>query len=314
MEPAEGASSSEEGEAPRKHKKKKKGASDEGEAAEAPTGPAATALDVSVGPRFLWRNLTWSPKVPTLSGYSIGHAPGFGAFIAWYPAAHFRGGWVSNVGIATSIEYTPGLVSQTGAGVRYPTSESDYWAGLRGRLIFGPAQVALTLGGGQHSFIFHGDGTAAMRQNLADLPDVQYTYARIGVDLRVTLPANFALMVGGAYRHVVSAGDNNFLIQANQYFPSSKFIAFDAMAAVGYKVFSMLEARAGFDLRRYQMTAGTNAYMVTGATDQYVALWLQAALMIDGYRAGEGGPAAAKPAPAARPEKSDGDDAKGADE
>ena len=35
--------------------------------------------------------------------------------------------------------------------------------------------------------------------------------------------------------------------------------------------------------------------------------------MIDGY-AGEGGPSAAKPAPAARPEKSDGDDAKGDDE
>src|SRR5262249_45411575 len=156
----------------------------------------------------------------------------------------------------------------------------------------GITQLALTLGGGQHSFVFHSQG-AAMRSNLADLPDVKYTYARAGLDLRLDLPSDLALMFGGGYRYVINAGKENYLIQAPTYFPSSTFMAFDANIAVGYKVLSMLEARGGFDMRFYQMTAGTNTYMVTGASDRYLALWVQVALLIDGYKAGEGGPAAA---------------------
>ncbi len=315
-EPEAAPSSSDEGEPSRKHKKKKKAASDEGEMPEEPTGPAGTALDLAVGPRFVWRNLSWSPATPAgLRGYSLSRAPAFGALIAWYPAAHFRGGWVSNIGVATSIEYTPGLVSQTSDGARYPTTESDYWAGVRGRLIFGAAQAALTLAGGQQSFVFH-SGNGAMRGNLSALPDVQYTYARIGVDLRVALPANVSLMLGAGYRFVINAGDQNYLIHTDMYFPNSKFLALDATAGAGYKFLSMLEARVGFDLRRYQMTAGTNTYMVTGGTDQYIALFVQAALLLDGYGAGEGGPSgpSAKAAAPAHADKPAGDDSKGDDE
>jgi hypothetical protein len=309
-EPAEAASSDED-EAPRKHKKKKKAAgaetSNDDEAPEAPTGSAATALELAVGPRFLWRKLSWSPQVMGLSPYSVGHAPSFGAFIAWYPAAHFRGGWASNIGIATSIEYTPGVQSQTGDGTNYPTTESDYWAGLRGRLAFSAAQASLTLAGGQQSFIFHSNLPAVMRKNLTQLPDVQYTYARAGIDLSVALPASFAVMLGGGYRYVLNAGDQGFLIQTSTYFPSSTFSGFDATAAVGYKFLSVLEARAGADLRLYHMTAGSNAYMVTSATDQYFALSAEVVLLLDGYAAGEGGPSAA-PKAAAPATKGDDDE------
>jgi hypothetical protein len=283
----------EESESPRKRKKKHGASSDDAEASEGASheaGAAGTALDLAVGPRFMSRSLAWSPATPMLRGYSLGFAPSVGALFAWYPAAHFMGGWASNVGLAASIEYTPGLVSEASGGARYPTSESDYWAGARGRLIFGSVQASLTLGGGQQTFIFHSSGTAN-RADLASLPDVKYTYARVGVDVRIALPANLALMLGAGYRYVLGAGDQNYLIQTTMYFPNSKFLAFDATAAVGYKFLSMLEARAGFDLRRYQMTAGTNTYMVNSGTDQYLGLWLQIAVLLDGVAAGEGGPA-----------------------
>jgi len=295
-------SSADEGESSRK-RKKKHAASDDAEdsgASEA-AGAAGTALDLAVGPRFMSRDLSWTPGGTTLHGYTLGFAPSVGALLAWYPAAHVTGGWASNVGVAASIEYTPGLNSDGPMNARYPTSESDYWAGARGRLIFGAGAVqgSLTLGGGQQTFIFHGSATAD-RNNLGNLPDVKYTYARAGLDVRVTLPAHFALMLGGGYRYVLGAGDQNFLIQAMGYFPSSKFLAFDATAGVGYKFLSMLEARAGFDLRRYQMTAGANTFMASGATDQYLGLSLQLAVMLDGVAAAEGGPTsshkAAKPA------------------
>jgi hypothetical protein len=148
-----------------------------------------------------------------------------------------------------------------------------------------------------------------MRSNLADLPDVQYTYARAGVDVRVGLPASFSLLLGAGYRYVFSAGSDNYLIQAKAYFPDSSFLAFDVTAGAGFRFVSFLEGRVGFDLRRYQMSAGTNNYMVTGAADQYVALWGAIAIMLDGYAGGagdKGGNGGSSPKPAAH---TDGDDA-----
>ncbi|HTA20789.1 MAG TPA: hypothetical protein VK989_15960 [Polyangia bacterium] len=284
------------------------------------TGAAGTALDLAVGPRFMWRSLAWSPQVMGLRGYTLSHAPSLGVNAAWYPAAHFRGGWPSNLGIGINVELTPGLTSQTSMGDSYSTTATDFEGDVRYRLLLGAVgQLAFLVGGGQQSFVLHDTGTA-MRSALSDLPDVQYTYVRAGVDARFDLPANFALMISGAYRDVLNAGKDGFLLQSNLYFPNAKFVAFDVSAGVGYRFLSMLEAHAGFDLRRYQMTAGTNTYMLSSATDQYSALWVRLALLLDGVAAGEGGPtppsheAAPEPeAPAgAKPEKND--DEKGADE
>jgi hypothetical protein len=297
----------------RRHKKH------EGEAA-GPTGAAGPALDLAAGLRFMSRSFAWSPQVAGLRGYSLSFAPSLGVNVAWYPAAHFRGGWPSNLGIGTNIEYTPGLKSETSTGGSYPTTATDFEGDVRYRLLLGGAgQVAFLVGGGQQSFIFHGTATS-LRSDLSDLPDVKYTYARGGVDAHFNLPASFALMISGGYRYVVNAGKDGFLIQSTSYFPNATFVAFDVSAGVGYRFLSMLEARAGFDLRRYQMTAGTNNSMVSSATDQYSALWLRLAVLLDGVAAGEGGAAAPpreaapesdEPA-AAEPEKSD--DSKGADE
>jgi hypothetical protein len=298
---------SEEAEAPRKHKKRKAETEEEKEEESAgPTGAAGTALDLAVGLRFISRTFSRSPQVPTFVGYTLGFAPAVGVAAAWYPAAHFRGGWPSNIGLGTTLEYAPGLSSQDASGARFPTSESDYEVDGRYRLMLGGVgQVAFLVGGGQQVFIFHSQG-AAMRSSLADLPDVQYRYARAGVDARFNLPANLALMVAGGYRYVLNAGKDNYLIQANQYLPNATFLAFDVTAAVGYRFLSTLEARAGFDLRRYQITAGANNAMVSSATDQYTGLWLQLAVLLDGFAAGEGGAAVAPRKAAPAPSDDDG--------
>ncbi|HEX4407121.1 MAG TPA: hypothetical protein VH560_19915 [Polyangia bacterium] len=300
---------------PRKRKKHEAREADEAEAGATPA--AGPALDFAVGPRFMSRSFSWSPQVPGLRGYSVSFAPSLGVNAAWYPAAHFRGGWVSNLGVGTNIEYTPGLKSETSTGGSYPTTATDFEGDVRYRLLLGGAgQLAFLVGGGQQSFVFHGTATS-MRSDLADLPDVKYTYVRGGIDARFELPASFALMVAGAYRYVINAGKDGSLIQANQYFPNATFVAFDVSAGLGYRFLPMLEARVGFDLRRYQMTAGTNTSMVSSATDQYSALWLRLAFLLDGVAAGEGGAAAPPPkAAAAEPaDKADkADDQKGADE
>jgi hypothetical protein len=286
---AESSDEAEESPPPRKRRKKRAAVEVEAEAADESPRAAGTALDIAVGPRLVSHSIVWNPLAPSLYAYSLALSPSLGGSIAWYPAAHVTGGWASNLGLASSIEYTPGLVSQTSDGLRYPTTESDYSGGVRGRLLAGAFQAALTLGGGQHTFILHSDG-AAQRALLMSLPDVKYTYLRAGLDVRIALPANVALMLGGGYRYVLSAGDHNYLLQASSYFPNATFLAFDVTASAAYRFLPAVEARAGFDLRRYQMTAGANNDMVESATDQYVSYWVQIAVLIDGFAAGQGGP------------------------
>ena len=91
-----------------------------------------------------------------------------------------------------------------------------------------------------------------------------------------------SVALGGGYRYVISAGDVNYLLQTDLFLPDSKVSAFDVAFGAGYRLMSLLEVRAGFDLRRYQISAGTNTHMVTSGTDQFMAFWAALALTLDG--------------------------------
>jgi hypothetical protein len=306
---------SEDSEPPRKRGKKKRGgSSDEAEAVatksggESSSGAAGSALDLGVSSRFITRSLNWN-GASTLSTYSLGLAPSLGATIGWYPAAHVTSGWPSNLGVFVNIEYTPGLSSQRGA-MKFPTQESDYWGGARGRLFLGPVEAALTVGGGQHGFVFRSGG-GADRATLATLPDVKYTFARAGLDARIKLPSNLALMLGGGYRAVFGAGDVNYLVGANGFLPNAKVAGFDGTASLGYRFLPVLEGRGGFDVRRYMISASGNPSMTTSGVDQYLAFWVQLAVVLDGAGAAGGStddddgdaPTEIKPAKKAKQEK-----------
>ncbi|HEX4405349.1 MAG TPA: hypothetical protein VH560_11010 [Polyangia bacterium] len=247
--------------------------------------PAGTALDISVGPRFVWRSLSWSGGM--LTPYSMPHRPALGASIAWYPGAHVTTGWAANIGIAGALELMPGLTSVTNDGVSYPTTATDFWLGLRGRMRWSAVEGALTLGGGQQDFVFHGEG-ASNRLAINMLPDVKYSYFRAAIDLRIAATSALSIFVGGGVRAVLSAGDEDYLLQTSPYYlPSSKILGLEASAGVGLRVLPQLEARAGFDLRRYQISGGANTVGVSSGTDQFTSVWLGLAFLLDGVSGGE---------------------------
>jgi hypothetical protein len=286
--------------------KKKKKADEAEEVDGAGAAPALQALEIGVGPRFIKRTLTWANMAVT--GYDMPLSPAIGLTIAWYPVAHFHGGWMSNIGVAISAEYLPSYKSTTKSdGKSYPTPENDYWGGVRGRLPLGPVEAALTLGGGQHAFVFR-SGSNSDRATLMTLPDVAYTYARAGLDLRIALPAGFSAALGGGYRYVLNAGETNYLVQGPSFFPNAKITGLDVTAGVGYRVLSFLEARGGFDLRRYSIATHASGAQpaVPSGTDQTIALWLQAVFIIDGAAGAEAAPAR-KPAPATSDDEGDGE-------
>jgi hypothetical protein len=287
--------------------------------ATAAAAPAGTALDLSVGPRFVWRSLSWGSG-GTLTPYSLPRRPAFGAALAWYPAAHVMGGWASNLGVAGALEIMPGLTSLTADGTGYPTTATDFWLGARGRMRLGQVEGALTLGGGQQAFVFHSEG-AANRYTINMLPDVKYSYGRAAIDLRIAATPALSIFVGGGVRYVFSAGDENYLLQTSPYYlPSSKILGLEASAGVGYRVLPALEARAGFDLRRYQISAGANTVGVSSGVDQFTSIWLGLAFLLDGVSGGEPPAAEAhdkpakKPAPADAPADGDAEPSKSGDE
>jgi hypothetical protein len=256
---------------------------------EAAGGAAPLALDASAGVRVVSRDLSWNRDVNNaLQPFSMGNEAAFGFQLAWYPGAHFTSGWASQLGIAASGEYVPDVSAQTMNGAAYPASDSDYWGGLRGRMPLGPADGMLTLGYGQHAFLVR-SGTNASRADLA-VPDVKYSYLRVGADGRLRLPANFSLLAGVAYRAVLDAGKGVYQAQSDAYFPRLSVVAIDASLAVGFRFLSMFEARLGADLRRYGLNMhpnpATDTIIVSGAVDQYVAYWLDVAVLLDGKPGG----------------------------
>lgn len=257
-----------------------------------PSGAAGTALDLAVGMRLFSRNLTFAPGGTALRDFSVSGRSALGIAGAWYPAAAYRADWLANLGVGAAIEWVPGLDSVTSGGVSYPTTAADLRADVRYRLMLSNGgQIAFAVGGGQQSFVFRSDGTA-QRTDINYLPDVQYSYMRMGVDARIVLPADLSLLLAGGYRYVPSAGKQDYLIQESSYLPGSSVVAFDVGAGVGYRFASAVEARAGFDLRRYQFSGGTNTAVASSASDQYTAFWLQVAILLDGIGATEDHPPA----------------------
>jgi len=238
-----------------------------------------------VGPRLVSRDLSWHKDLlGVMTPISVGNAPAIGFQGAWYPASHFTRGWLTYLGIVAAGEYTPSATAQASGGASYPASASDYWGGVRLRNPFDGWDGSLTAGYGQHAFLIR-SGTAAPRADLA-APDVSYSYLRIGADARVRLPGRFALMAGLAYRHVLSAGTTEGTgAQSQAFFPKATLTAIDANLAVGFRINPLIEARLGADLRRYGFDMHPDAMdmrIVSGAIDQYVAYWLDLAIVLDG--------------------------------
>jgi hypothetical protein len=241
------------------------------------------AVDASVGPRIVSRDLSWNKDIKNVLGkISQGGEPAVGGELAWYPGAHFTRTWPASFGVVFSAEYAPGTTIATSNG-RFGTTDSDYWGGLRLRLPIGVGDAAVTFGLGQQVSLLQGlDGTDRTSLNV---PDVRYSYLRAGFDLRIYVPAGVGVLVGAAYRDVSGAGTGSFEAQSTDFFPRLTTTGLEVSAAIGYRFVPSLEGRIGFDVRRYGLDThpqNSDPVLVSGALDQYVSFWLSLGVLIDG--------------------------------
>ena len=276
----------------KKAKKAKRSSDDDDDDEEGGGGTGAfPALVLEIGPRFLSRNLSYSKDFGSaILPFVVNYRTAMGFSAVWFPAAHMTKSFISNVGLVVDGEYASTFISKSpppdSAG--YPTKSSDYFGGVRVRTLLGTfLEPSVTAGLGHHAFVF-GSGPGAPR-NGVNVPDVDYSYLRLGGNVRLQLPAGISVMAGAGYRAVLSPGKQAYQIQSAQYFPRATVTAFDALAAVGYRIHPLVEARVGYDLRHYVFktnAVASDPIPLGGFADHYQAIWVHLAVVVDGMGGG----------------------------
>jgi hypothetical protein len=243
-----------------------------------PPAPVGRYLDLSVGGQAFSRSLAYHQQVtPTLREYQprlLGDAV---LALQYYPGAQFAEGFVSNIGLEVNAEQSFALKSTTPPpnAANYTTQIHDYNGGVRVRLPLESLTPFISIGYGDHAFKM----TGANRGSLV-LPDTDYKYVRAVVGLQVPLASGVSVAASGGYRYVLSPGDIK-----TTYFPHLAVGGMEAKLYVGYALTSMIEARIGFDYRRYFYTfhsTNNDMFIAGGAVDQTYAGSLSLAITLGG--------------------------------
>jgi hypothetical protein len=274
---ASGEGDDADGDAPVVHKKWKRTADEGGE-------PAPVALELSAGPRAVHRTFDFhsplSDFYPTLMApysYSLPAGPAPFVELGLYPAAFAGRGVLSHLGIIASYEKLIGTKTSF-QGTTNSTSGQQLEVGLRGRLPLGVHEVGLGAAYGKHSFhvtdMDVGPGPTAV------VPNVDYTFVRVGADARL----RFAALSFGAHVGTRFVSDTGAL--GKSWFPSTKTTSIEAGVSAGYHLTPVFEVVVGGDFLRYAFDFNpvplTNPIIAGGAVDQYISGFLALRVSISG--------------------------------
>ncbi len=220
-------------------------------------------LEASIGPRAIFRTLTFSDNYSGVPGYRLPGAPGVAGEVSFFPAARM-GTWASNIGVVGAFESTLGATTQNqGGAAPSPTRHLGYRVGLRSRVPV--AFAALLLGadyGEQHFILQLPEGAMS--------PESHYGFVRPTVSGRVTL-GRLSFELSGGYLHILDAAG----LTAAGKFPRATIRGGDAATSVAYAFDRGLQVQVGADYRRYAYTMNAqqgDALLVGGALDEYLGL------------------------------------------
>jgi hypothetical protein len=208
--------------------------------------------------------------------------------VVWYPIGALAGGPMQHLGIEAAIEQAFGLRSAAGAdgsalaGKTFGNSVHEYAGGVRYRIPFGAGhQVWISGTAGEHAFVFTSPSDCSGCRAMLHIPNTIYRYGRPGFGLRLQLPNNLSVAVGGGYRYIFNGGGADL----GAYFPHRTVAGVDADLALGYLVTRNVEIRGSGQVRRYFYDMHSKAgdtYLAGGAIDQYWTVGLGMAVLLGG--------------------------------
>jgi hypothetical protein len=228
--------------------------------------PTHPALMLYVGPRFMWRVLNYEGTT-TLSNYKNEFAsPGVSAAIGgvWYPGAHTRNDWVSDLGLELDFDYTIGLKSKQG-NEELSTTAYRLDVGAIYRIPLDTFEPRVRVGYVMQNFEV---------EKAATLPPVNYGSVRLGGGVAVHIIEQLTLDISLAYFMTLSTGD----LESAAYAPDASASAFQAVGGAIIRFTDAYGMRVDFDFTRYYQDFGksTNATIMLpdSGTDDYRRLTL----------------------------------------
>lgn len=224
------------------------------------------ALIASIGPRMMWRSLAYDgPTI--LSSYSShssdGGSPAINAAlnVLWFPGAHYRSDWLSDLGLEGDLDYSMGLKSKQ-EGKELDTKAFEISVGAIYRISLDAFEPRFRLGYVNHTFdVDVPSGTP--------LPAVSYSALRLGAGTVVNILDSFNFDVGFSYLLVLDSGDVGSKAYASDL--STKGWEVGGGATVRFK--EVYGVRAGVDFRRYNLdfkSMNASLLLPSSATDDYL--------------------------------------------
>jgi hypothetical protein len=209
---------------------------------EGPTSRSALhpALIAWLGPKLMWRSLAYTGSTGLSSYKNEVGSPGVNLAVGatYYPGAHWRNDWLSDLGLEFAFEYTVGLSSKQG-GEKLSTTAYELDAGAIYRFPLDTFEPRVRAGYLLQTFEVP-DST--------DLPGVTYSGVRLGAGTLVHVLDSLTFDVDLGYVFVLSTGD----IDSAAFATGTTASAFEASGGATYRFGSSgaFGARLGVDFRR----------------------------------------------------------------
>jgi len=204
-----------------------------------------------------------------LRDYDVAPVPGFGLDAELYPGAMSGIPVVSDLGVEMGFGLSPKVRSSTAEGQAFSSSWTRFEVGGRARLRTGPgAWPLLGLSGtfGLMSYDFEPDDPGA-EAVVAELPDVNYRWMRVGVDARSQIADRWSARLGAGYLGTLLGGE------VYERFRDPAPVAFELEGGAGVRIWSALEGGIDVTYTRlvYSFAPDTDdLYVASGSLDQYV--------------------------------------------
>jgi len=243
-------------------------------AAEAPAPteadkPRPKPLELDAGAGFVFRSYSANnpvnlPGVLQTRDQSGGMATvRIGA--TFYPLALFTKDFLANIGLIGDFERSLGGKTQapdspveTLPSGELDTTLTSYDVGLRVRLPIAQHELGFSAAYGGQQFVIDDGGTESDPDNAQQVdaklvPDVDYSYVRLGTDFTYSMQSYF---INGdiGLRVVTSAGTDPGQIQNDDWYPRSDVGGVDFGLNAGYSVSDRFTITLGVDFRNYFYT------------------------------------------------------------
>ena len=226
---------------------------------------APPILEASIGPRAIFRSLTYVDNYSAVPGYRLPGAAGVAAQVALYPAAHMSvDGWIRNLGVVGSFESSLGAATAAApGGDPMPTQHRAYSVGVRSRVPVSVATVLLGADYGEQHFTLPSiEGVLG--------PEAHYGFVRPTVAGRLAV-GRVSLMLSAGYLHILGAAG----LTGPEGFPHASIRGGDAGLTLGYAFDPAMQVQLGGDYRRYAYNMNAqmgDKLVVGGALDEYFGL------------------------------------------